>query len=58
MSKKEKIDVKIVSQEEAFWENVITQSEMEITGLKRSLKLNEFIVENAKIRLEEAKSAR
>lgn len=52
----EKIDVKIETEEIAFWMQVKTQAEMEIKALERSLKMNNAILEMAELKIAEERA--
>ena len=52
MAKKQDLGIKVLPKEEAYWTNVVEKTKAEIETLTNMLKFNNFILENAQIRIE------
>ena len=55
MEEVKELGLVVGNEEESFWNDVIRNTELEIKGIKKALKFNEFILDNARIKLESLK---
>lgn len=53
MSKKEKIDVKIGTKEEAAWTNIKEKAQQDLESMKRAIDINTWIIELAEQKIQD-----